>query len=143
MRVKISLKNIQCPVYQTEFCYPLLGSELRKLSTESKVRNTRTPTRGNGWRPRGGSSLAGRRARPSDGVTLSAGAQRRHDLRWSETTRMAPKTSCHDQEPRERPRAPRPTGSDPDVRTVDDLYWLIDTDEHLGTMVDVSRHRED
>ena len=111
----------------------LLGSELRKLSKseiivflritivtlepESKVRNTRTPTRGNGWRPRGGSSLAGRRARPSDGVTLSAGAQRRQGLRWSETTRMAPKTSCHDQEPRERPRAPRPTGSDPDVRT--------------------------
>ena len=112
-----------------------LGSELRKFSTseiivllritivtlepENKVRKTSKATRGNGWRPKGGSSLAERRARPSDGVTLPAGAQRRQDLRWSETTRMAPKTFCHDLEPRESPRAPRPTGSDPnpDVRT--------------------------
>ena len=33
---------------------------------------------------------------------------------------MAPKASYHDLEPRERPRAPRSTGSDPDVRTADD-----------------------
>ena len=124
---------------------PGLGPELRKISKfeiivllriaivtlepESKVRNMRTATRGNGWRPRGGGSLAERRARPgSDGLTLSAGAQRRQNLRWSETTRMAPKASCHDLEPRERPRAPRPTGSDPDVRTNTQTRWLMSAD---------------
>ena len=123
-----------------------LGSELRKISKsdivvflriaivtlepESKVRNMRTATRGNGWRPRGGSSLAERRVRPgSDGLTLPAGAQRRKNLRWSETTRMAPKASCHDPEPRrERPRAPRPRGSDPDVRTNTQTRWLMSAD---------------
>ena len=68
------------------------------------------------------------RATGSDGVALSASAQRRQNLRWSETTRMAPKASCQDLEPRERPRAPQPTGSDPNVRTNTQTRWWMSAD---------------
>ena len=121
-------------------CGWFLGSELRKLSKseiivflrittvtlepESKVRNMRTATRGNGWRPRGGSSLAERRARPkrwrdvvsrrAESIKISGGAKRRAWPRRLLVTTLGREKGRARRDPRDRTltcgRTPRHDG---------------------------------